>query len=790
MSCAFGAMRSSHEADAALCANVRDVADLHERQQMPQARPTRSRIWMLSVALAIAPAIVAAATDAKATLRPKNVLVILTDDVGFAASTSFGGPIETPTFDALAQQGLRYNNFFTTAYCSPTRAALLTGRNPHAVEMGSITESASADRGYTSEIPKSAATIARVLRDNGYRTAIFGKYHLIPKTALSSVGPFDHWPTSMGFEYFYGFEPAMVDQFEPHLIENTRLLAPPKEPDYFFERDLADRAIHWLRELRATGRNEPFFLYIAPAAAHAPLQAPPDWIAKYRGRFDRGWDFEREAVLARQQRLGIAPTNAVPTPRTAGVPAWDSLSRDEQRIAARMMEAYAGMLSYADHQIGRVLDALRAAGEYDDTLVIYIQGDNGASPEGGQQGVHNYYNSINALGSGRTKFESTAGILRRLDQLGGPGSAPAIPTGWTNALNTPFPGWKTDSSRLGGIRNGVVVSWPAGIRDAGAIRRQFHSVQDVAPTIYEALGITPPATVDGVAQQPLDGRSMLYSFADARAPSSRQHQYFESAGTLGIYSDGWWAGYRTEGDEQLGPDLQSRSAWQLFDLNADFSQSRDLAASQPQKLADLKTLFSAQAQQHALFPIKRARALRSDQIAMEPPGRYVLYPGTERYSDWGFPNIRRRSWSMTAHVELPPDGGSGVIVNQGGRFAGWGLLLQDGVPNFIYRRDIDDASLLRLRTTTPLPPGTHEIAVRFDYEPPAQFGGPDAANVTMAINGTQVAQGRVDATVRFAFMYQGAAIGHSTGSPLLDEYSGPFAFTGKIDRVEFELGPR
>ena len=761
---------------------------------MPHTASLRIRGWMLNaalaVALAIAPALVTADTATHSKPRPRNVLIVLTDDVGFAASSSFGGPIETPTFNALAKQGLRYSNFFTTAYCSPTRAALLTGRNPHAVEMGAITESASADRGFTSEIPKSAATIARVLRDQGYRTAIFGKYHLIPKSALSSVGPFDHWPTSMGFEYFYGFEPAMVDQFEPHLIENTRLLAPPKEPDYFFERDLADRAIHWLRELRATGRNEPFFMYIAPAAAHAPVQAPNDWIAKYRGRFDRGWDFEREAVLARQKRLGIAPASAVLTPRTAGVPAWDSLTADERRVAARLMETYAGMLSYADHQLGRVLEELRAAGEYDDTLVIYIQGDNGASPEGGEQGVHNYYNSINALGSGRTKFESAAQTLRRLDQLGGPGSAPAIPTGWTNALNTPFPGWKTDSSRLGGIRNGVVVSWPAGIRDAGTLRRQFHSVQDVAPTIYEALGIVPPATVDGVVQQPLDGRSMLYSFADARAQSPRERQYFESAGTLGIYSGGWWAGYRTEGDEQLGPDLKTRSPWQLFDLNSDFSQSRDLAATQPQKLAELKTLFAEEARRHALFPIKRARALRSNLISMEPPGRYVLYPGTERYSDWGFPNIRRRSWSMTAHVELPPEGGSGVIVNQGGRFAGWGLLLQEGVPNFVYRRGVDDESLLRLRTAARLPPGTHRIEIQFDYEPPASFGGADAANVTMSINGAPVAQGRLDATVKFAFMYQGAAIGHSTGSPLLDEYSGPFAFTGKIDRVEFELGPR
>jgi arylsulfatase len=722
--------------------------------------------------------------------RPTNVLVILTDDVGFAASSTFGGPIQTPTFDALAKQGLRYNNFHTTPMCSPTRAALLTGRNSHAVEMGSITESASADRGYTSVIPKSAATVARVLKDQGYRTAIFGKYHLIPKSDLSTVGPFDHWPTSMGFDYFYGFEPAMVDQFTPNLIENTRVIAPPQQPDYFFERDLADRAIHWLRELRSSGQDRPFFLYFATATAHAPVQAPADWIAKYRGRFDRGWDVEREEALARQKRLGIAPANAVLTPRAAGVPAWNSLSADQQRIAARMMEVYAAMLSYTDHQVGRVLDELRAAGQYEDTLVIYIQGDNGASPEGGRNGVFNYYDAVNALGAPDALPVDTAAILAKLDRMGGPESAPAIPTGWTNALNTPFPSWKGDASNLGAMRNGLVISWPAGIRKGGTIRSQFHSVQDVAPTIYEVVGVTPPASVDGIAQQPIDGRSMVYSFDQPAAPSARRAQYFEVATTMGMYSDGWWAGYRPQPGEEIGPDLQTKSAWQLYDLGNDFSQSRDVAADHPEKLAELKRQFAEQAGPSHVFPIKRARVPRGSLAPLDQPGRHVFYPGTERYSDWGFPNVRRRSWSVTAYVEVPADGGSGVIVNQGGRFAGWGLLMQDGVPNFVYRRGITNASVLRLRTAAPLPPGEHQIEVQFAYQPSATLLGPDAADVTMKVNGTPVAQGRLDSTIKFAFVYQGAAIGHSTGSALLEEYSGPFAYDGRIDRVEFELGPR
>jgi arylsulfatase A-like enzyme len=763
-------------------------------------RSVRRGAAALLASISICCATLAGATLASATerVRPRNVIVILTDDVGFAASSAFGGPIQTPTFDALAKQGLRYSNFHTTPMCSPTRAALLTGRNPHAVGMGSITESASADRGYSSKIPKSAATIARVLRDRGYATAIFGKYHLIPKSELSTVGPFDRWPTSMGFDFFYGFEPAMTDQFEPNLIENTRMLAPPREPDYFFERDLANRAIHWLRELRATGQGRPFFLYFATAAAHAPVQAPLDWIAKYRGRFDGGWDLEREQVLAKQKKLGIAPANTVLTPRTAGVPAWNSLSADQQRIAARMMEVYAGMLSHADHQIGRVLEDLRAAGQYEDTLVIYIQGDNGASPEGGRDGVRNYYDAINALGSAAPVPQDPAAILAKLDELGGPGTGPAIPTGWTNALNTPFPSWKGDASSLGSVRNGAVISWPSGIRDSGAIRRQFHSVQDIAPTIYDTLGVTAPATVDGVKQQRLDGVSMAYSFSDASAPSPRRYQYFENAAMMAIYSDGWWASYRAALDEEMGPGLQSRSAWQLFDLGGDFSQSRDVAAAHPQRLQDLKELFAREAERNNVFPIKRARLIRGNLVAMEPAGRYVLFPGTERYSDWGFPNVRRRSWSIAAHVELPPEGGSGMIINQGGRFAGWGLLLQDGVPNFVYRRSQSSESTLRLRAPAALDAGSHVIEVQFAYDGSRASGTPesaaparsDRANVTMKIDGQVVAQGHVESTARFAFMYQGGAIGHSTGSPLLDEYSGPFSFTGKIGRVEFELGPR
>jgi arylsulfatase len=718
----------------------------------------------------------------------------MTDDVGFAASSAFGGPIATPTFDALAAQGLRYNNFHTTALCSPTRAALLTGRNSHAVGMGSITEGASANPGYTSAIPRSAATIARVLRDHRYRTAVFGKYHLIPKWELSAVGPFDHWPTSMGFDYFYGFEPAMTDQFTPNLIENTRVIATPERPDYFLEQDLADQAIHWLRNVRATAQDQPFFLYYATGTAHAPVQAPDDWIAKFRGRFDRGWDVEREEILARQKQLGVVPPNAVLTPRAEGVPAWDSLSVEEKRVAARLMEVYAGALSFADHQIGRLLAELRASGQYDNTVVIYIQGDNGASPEGGVRGNFNYYNALNALGlrDSAASTEQTADVFGRLDKLGGRESAPAIPTGWTNALDTPFPRWKADASNLGGVSNGLVISWPAGIRDGGAVRRQFHTVTDIAPTIYEILGFTAPGNVDGVRQQPLDGLSMAYSFQASAAPSPHRQQYFETNRTMAMYRDGWWASYRSAPGEVLGPDLRSRSAWQLFNLNDDFSQSRDVASTYPRKLEELKTLFAREAARNHVFPMPRLPFTRAQPPVMEKQGHYLLYPGTERYSDWGFPNVRRRSWSVTAHIQVPADGGSGVIVNQGGRFAGWGLFLLNGVPNFVYRSGSTGAALLRLRAVDRLGPGPHVIEVNFSEDHGAGPAADDTgrllpADITLTVDGTAVVQGRIVAPARSAFMYQGAAIGHSTGSPLTDDYSGRFAFTGDIESVEFDL---
>lgn len=728
-----------------------------------------------------------------------NILLVMTDDVGFAASTTFGGPVATPTLDALATEGVRYNNFHVTAQCSPTRAALLTGRNPHAVGMGEIPESGGRPApGYTTSIPDSAAMIPRLLRDAGYRSAAFGKYHLIPKWELSAVGPYDHWPTSVGFDYFYGFEAAMTDEFTPNLIENRRVVPVPDRPDYFMEKDLADRAIHWLREGRAAAPEQPFFLYYAPLAAHAPVQAPRAWIERFRGRFDHGWDVERERILDEQKRLGVVPAETRLTPRPASVPAWDSLSAGERQIAARFMEVYAAALSYVDFQVGRIVEELRASGQYDNTLIIYLQGDNGTSPEGGVGGAFNYYDVINSWGLNADEafLEPRDRLLANLDRLGGPESAPAIPTGWSTALNTPFSGWKSDAAHLGGQRAGMVMAWPGRMEDTEAVREQFHYVTDIAPTLYELAGVKPPEDVDGIPQQTIDGVSMAYTFKAPSAPSRRTRQYFENRASMAMYRDGWWASYRMSPGEVIDEEHDFSGDWQLYHLAEDFSQSRDVAASHPGRLKELQSLFLEEAARNQVLPIRLGVREGVKKPGMESPGHYVLYPGTERYSDWGFPNVRRRSWSLTARFHVPDGGGSGMIVNQGGRFAGWGLMLVDGIPEFVYRNGDADTDLLALRADAVLDEGHHVVRVSVadsasrEDGPGPVFGRARSADFTLEIDEVVVARGRVDKAVGNAFMYQGAAIGHSTGSALTGAYSGPFAFNGTIERVEFVLAPR
>lgn len=579
-----------------------------------------------------------------------NVLIVLNDDVGFGAAGTFGGPIPTPAYDALAAQGLRYNRFHTTAMCSPTRAALLTGRNPHHVNMGTITNLSVNAPGYTGILPKSAASIGRVLQLAGYSTAWFGKNHITPEWESTPVGPFDRWPTGLGFDYYYGFMNGATSQWTPALTENTISVDPPRQPGYILDRDLADHLIGWMRQHVSIAPSKPFFAYLAPGSAHEPHQAPPEWIARFKGRFDQGWDKVREETFARQKRMGIIPEDAVLTPRPAEIPAWDSLNAKQKAVAARLMEVHAAQRAYFDAQFARIVAALKEAGQWENTLVLYIDGDNGASAEGGREG--------SVLGALNGPHTTQAYDWGKMGDLGGPWSAENYPAGWAWAMDTPFQYFKQVASHLGGIRDGLVISWPKRIVRPGEMRHQFGYVTDIAPTIYEAIGITAPETVDGVAQMKLDGQSLLYTLDHADAPERHRSQYFEMLGNRAFYRDGWLA-------SSLPPKLPweakpwtplAQWPWALYDLNHDYSQSRDVAAQNPALLADMRQGFDAAMHENGfgLLDMPIGPRTRDDRRPYWANGRtHFTYRRQERpLSDEAFPNIRNRSWSLNIPVTV------------------------------------------------------------------------------------------------------------------------------------------
>jgi arylsulfatase len=721
-----------------------------------------------------------------------NVLVIMTDDVGFAASSTMGGAIPTPNLDRLAADGLTYNNFHTTALCSPTRAALLTGRNHHAVGFGTVSDLAQGKPGYNSVIPSSAGTIAQVLSAAGYDTAMLGKNHNVPTWQSGSLGPFDQWASGLGFRYFYGFHGGWTDQYAPQLIENTRMIEPPvpgdgTEKGYILDRDLADHAIAWLGTQRAQHPDTPFLLYYAPGTAHAPLQAPAEWIARFKGKFDKGWDAYREATLARQKHMGLVPSQTKLAPLPEGIRPWAELSPDERKVAARYMEVYAAMLAYCDAQVGRVLDALRASGQLDNTLVIFIEGDNGSSGEGGELGTFNYMTRVSMSAS---RDEEIARSLEKLDEIGGPLSNSVGPVGWAAAMNTPFPYYKTVASRLGGVRNGVIVSWPARIRQRG-VRGQFTHVTDIMPTILDAAGIAAPETLSGVAQQPFDGVSFADSFARARAPSRHRTQYFEVFGNAAIYHDGWLLAERVRTDPRFGaaqPD--PAQPWQLYDLTRDFSQTEDVAAAHPEKVAELQALWQAEATRNHVLPLAASNlAAMLPGARPEPlsePGRHVFHRSADRYPEGIFPGLSNRSWTISADVEVPSGGAEGVLATQGGRMSGWALTVLEGKPTFLYRTSDRDAALFRLAAPQALAAGRHKVSIAFTVDG-AGFG--KGGRFALGVDGRQVAEGRVDHTTPFKFAPEDATIGRDTGSPVSDDYAIPSAFSGTIGDVTVDLGP-
>jgi arylsulfatase A-like enzyme len=720
-----------------------------------------------------------------------NILLVLTDDTGFGAASAFGGPIPTPNLERLAASGLKYTAFHTTAMCSSTRAALLTGRNHHAVATGTVVDSATGYPGYWSIIPRSAATVAEVLKDNGYNTAMFGKHHNVPHWQESAAGPFDLWPTGLGFEYFYGFLGGDADQWTPKLYRNTiPVNGPLADPTQPLDKELADDAIHWLHNQKANGPDKPFFIYYAPGTAHAPHQAPKDWIARFKGKFDGGWDKQREDTFAKQKAMGVIPADAALTPRPEQLPGWDSLSPAEKVVDARFMEVYAAMVAYQDAQFGRILDELQRMGQMDNTLIVFIEGDNGASGEGTPKGT------LNEIGMLASKVDyDPARAAKALDGMGGPHSYELYPVSWAWALNTPFQWVKQVASHLGGTRNGMVVSWPSRIKAKGEIRTQFGHVVDIAPTLLEATGIPEPTMVNGAAQQPVDGTSLLYSWTDANAPTRHTTQYFEMIGNRAIYQGGWlantvprrmpWSTYTPPGN--AATDYK----WELYDLNHDYSQAHDLASAQPDRLKQMQDLWMVEAKKNNVLPIDDSYG-----VSRSVPDRVEHMARQADFTYWGKninvgemrgPSFAGRSFSITADIVVPKAGTTGVIAAGGSWFGGWAFYLKDGKPVAYEAFSQEPGEQYRIASIHALRAG--KATIRYDFQ---SDGGGVGKGGTMhvSVDGKEVASGRVEKTISiFAGLGETFDIGFDTGTPVSEDYPGQGNFAGEIEKVAVHLEP-
>ena len=722
----------------------------------------------------------------KAPKGAPNVLLILLDDVGFGQFAFTGGGVPSPHMEKLAKQGLLYNRFHTTALCSPTRASLLTGRNPQSAGTGIITELATGYDGYTGIIPRETATVGEVLRQNGYNTAWIGKNHNTPIWEVSANGPFDHWPTGLGFNYFYGFNAGDLSQWEPTLFENLNPVPRSEDPKYHLSTDLADHAIAWIRRSKEIEPAKPFFAYVAPAATHAPHQAPKDWIAKFKGQFDMGWDTYREMTLARQKKLGVVPQDAVLTKRPDSLPAWDSIPAEHKKLFSRMMEIFAAYGAHVDYEIGRVIDAVHQLPDADNTMIIYIVGDNGSSAEGGMAG------SINEMAIFNGVVETVEEVLPYIDELGGPMHFNHFPAMWAHAMNTPFQWTKQVASHLGGTRNPLIITWPAKIKAKGEVRSQFHHVADIAPTIYEAAGIEAPASVNGIVQKPIEGISMAYSFNDAKAKDQRHAQVFEMFVNRGIYNAGWMASSLSF--EPWNPnrgDFNPHTAkWELYNINEDFTQSKDLAASNPEKLAELKDLWWAEAARKQILPLDwRGAARFSGALTGKPnlaAGRdtYVYRTRLSGLPEAAAPDLKNKNFTLTADVTLKNDD-EGMLYTQGGFTAGWAFMVQKGklvlVHNYI------DRARYRVESTEPLPTGKVKLAAHFEYGGTGKEMG-KGGKVTLTANGKTIGTGQMERTAPYRYsLNETQDIGHDEGTPVDYTYKPPFRFTGEIEQLVVDL---
>jgi arylsulfatase A-like enzyme len=730
-------------------------------------------------------------------LRPPsgapNVLIVLLDDVGFGAASAFGGPCRTPAAERLATGGLRYTRFHTTAICAATRAAMLTGRNHHSVGMGCLTELATSAPGYSSLRPNTMAPLPETLKLNGYSTAQIGKCHEVPVWETSPMGPFDHWPhPGGGFEYFYGFICGETNQYYPALYEFNKPVEPDKTPEegYHFTEDMADKAIAWLQQQKSLMPDKPFFMYFAPGATHAPHHVPAEWSAKYKGQFDQGWDALREEIFARQKELGVIPVDAVLTTRHAEIPAWEEIPADLKPVLARQMEVYAGFLEHTDHQVGRVVDALEGLGVLEDTLVYYIIGDNGASAEGD---VHGSFNEMLII-NGAQAFETTEFMASRIDDFGTPKAYNHYATGWAHAMDTPYQWTKQVASHWGGTRNGTIVHWPKGILAKGELRHQFHHVIDVAPTVLEAAHLPEPTFVNGVQQAPMHGVSMGYSFDAPDADERHTTQYFEVVGNRGIYHRGWSAvtKHATPWKLGLGTVLPAfdEDVWELYDGSIDWTQSHDLAAEMPEKLAELQRLWLIEAAKHNVLPLDDRRVERfNSDLAGRPTlvrgDSQLLYGGMGRLPENTVLNLKNKSHAVTAEVTVPDGGATGVIVAQGGAFGGWSLYLDDGKPAYCY--NLFGLQRFHVLGEAPLPAGTHQVRLEFAYDGGGLAKGGTA---TLYVDGTPVGSGRVEGTMPMIFSDDETLdIGTDSGTPVSDAYpAGANHFTGTVAWVQLDIG--
>ena len=749
-----------------------------DRTVLPIPEPARPPITELDARNVKPPA----RFEVKAPAGAPNVVIVLIDDIGFGHSSAFGGPIRMPTLEKLATGGLKYNRFHTTALCSPTRTALLTGHNHHPNNAGAIMELATAFPGNTGVRPRTITTLAEILRQNGYSTAAFGKYHETPPWEVSVSGSYDRWPTGSGFDKFYGFIGGETNQWAPAIFDGTVRVEHKQSPDYHFTVDMTDQAINWVSAQQALTPNKPFYMYFATGATHAPHHVPKEWIAKYKGQFSGGWDKLREETFARQKKLGVIPANARLTPRPKEIPAWADMSAEQKRLFERQMETFAGFAEHTDHEVGRLVAQLEAIGALDNTVFYYIVGDNGASAEGGPEGTYNEMMALNGI------VGKADQMMEHIDAWGDPTTFPHFAIGWAWAGNTPFQWTKQVASHFGGTRNGMVLHWPKGIKAKGEVRSQFHHVIDVAPTALEAAKLPQPKTVNGIKQRPMDGVSMLYSADNAKAADRRKTQYFEMFGNRGIYHEGWVACTR----HSIPWDMAAKTpalkddVWELYNVAEDFSQANDLAKQRPEKLKELQAVFMKEAVRNNVLPIDDRRAERfNPAIAGRPDlmgGRKTLtvYPGMTGMMENVFINVKGVAHTITAEVEVKDAKTQGVIIAQAGYFGGWVLYMKDGKVHHEYNWFALERT--NIASTTALAPGKYSIV--YEFIPDAARPGTGGKSI-LSVNGAKVAEGHIPKTQPFAFSGdEGVDVGLDGETNVSPDYKqGDNAFTGKIFKV-------